>query len=126
MTQYTLNTTGKAAAIKATVYKEKYVKWLAPIINDSNSLQQIEVAITDDKGQKVYSAENAITVQVTGAARLKGIENSNANDVSDYHAATRKAKHGALIVYVQPASATGTYEVKLESPGLEPAVLKFN
>jgi hypothetical protein len=123
--QYTLNTTGKATAIKATIYKEPQDKG-APIIPDSNCLQQIEVAITDDKGQKVSSAENAITVHVTGAATLKGIENSDANDVSDYHASTRKAKHGALIVYVQPTSPAGAYEVKLESPGMDPVVLKFN
>ncbi|MFL5743075.1 MAG: sugar-binding domain-containing protein [Niastella sp.] len=123
--QYTLSTTGKATALKATVYKERQDQW-APIIRDSNCLQQIEVAITDEKGQKVYSAENAVTVSVTGAATLKGIENSDANDVSDYHAATRKAMHGALIVYVQPTSSGGAYAVKLESPGMEPVVLKFN
>jgi hypothetical protein len=116
VTQYTLHTTGKAAAIKASVYKDK-------LIDQPGCLQQIEVAITDEKGEKVVDAENAITVHVTGAATLKGIENSDANDVSDYHAATRKARHGALIVYVQPAANGGAYEVKLESPGMEPVVV---
>jgi beta-galactosidase len=125
VTQYTLNTTGKATALKAKVYKEPQDKG-APIIPDSNCLQQIEVSITDDKEQKVYSAENAVTVSVTGAATLKGIENSDANDVSDYRAATRKAKHGALIVYVQPATNDKKYEVRLESPGMAPVVLTFN
>ena len=124
VTQYTLNTTGKATAIKANVYKERQDKG-TPLITDSNCLQQIEVAITDEKGQMVYAADNAVTATVTGGAVLKGIENSDANDVSDYHAATRKANHGVLIVYVQPPPKGGAYEVKLESPGLEPVVLKF-
>jgi hypothetical protein len=117
--QYSLNTTRKASAIKANVYKD-------PLIDKPGCLQQIEVAITDDRGQKVYAADNAVTATVTGGAVLKGIENSDANDVDDYHAATRKARHGALIVYVQPPPKGGSYEVKLESPRLEPVVLKFN
>jgi hypothetical protein len=119
VTQYTLHTTGKATAIKASVYKDK-------LINESGSLQQIEVTFADEKGQKVVEGDNAVTVSVTGAAALKGIENSDANDVSDYHAATRKAKHGELIVYVQPPAKGGAWEVKLESPGMEPVVLKFS
>lgn len=118
VTQYTLHTTGKATALKARVYKDK-------LIDKPRCLQQIEVAVTDEKGQKVVTADNAVTVSITGAASLKGIENSDANDVSDYHAATRKARHGALIVYVQPTANSGAYEVKLESPGMEPVVLRF-
>ncbi|OQP44532.1 beta-galactosidase [Niastella yeongjuensis] len=119
VTQYKLNTTGKPATIKTTIYNDSQIDLYGRI-------QQIEVAITDEKGQKVYGADNAITVSVTGKASLKGIENSDANDVGDYHAATRKAKNGALIVYVQRKLAQDKYEVKLESPGLKPVVLKFN
>jgi hypothetical protein len=117
--QYTLQTTGKATAIKANVYKDK-------LIAQPGSLQQIEVAIIDEKGRKVYEAENDITVSVTGSAMLKGIENSDENDVSDYHAATRKAKNGQLIVYVQPPVKGSPYEVKIASPGMQPVILKFN
>jgi beta-galactosidase len=117
--QYTLNTTGQATKIKATVYKD-------PMIDERNGVQQIEVSLTDEKGQTVYDADNAITVQVTGPATLLGIENSEANDVSDYQSGTRKAKHGVLIVYVQPKEKNKSYGIKLESPGLEPVTVKFN
>ena len=60
------------------------------------------------------------------AAALLGLENSDANDVSDYKANIRKARHGTLIVYVKPASKGGVYEVKLESASMEPVVLLFN
>jgi beta-galactosidase len=116
---YSLGTTGKATKITASIYKD-------PLINTRTGAQQIEVALTDDKGQKVYDAEDAITVSIKGAATLLGIENSDANDVSDYKAKTRKAKHGVLIVYVQPAEKGGAYEVKLEAAGMEPVVLLFN
>lgn len=116
--KYSLNTTGKVKNIAATVYKD-------PLIDAKTGVQQIEVALTDDKGQKVYDAENPITASVTGPATLLGIENSDANDVGDYRAATRKAKNGVLIVYVQPKAKGGAYEVKLQSPGVEPLVLKF-
>jgi beta-galactosidase len=117
--QYTLNTTGKAAAIKATVYKD-------PMINAVSGVQQIEVTLTDDKGQRVYDADNTITVNVTGSATLLGIESSDANFVGDYKSNTRKAKNGVLIVYIQPTDKSNPYEVNLESPGLGPSVLTFN
>jgi beta-galactosidase len=116
---YSLNTTGKATKIAAGIYKD-------PLINVRTGVQQIEVSLTDDKGQKVYDADNAITVNIKGAATLLGIENSEANDVGDYKANTRKAKHGTLIVYVQPPAKGGAYEVKLEAAGMEPVVLLFN
>jgi beta-galactosidase len=116
--QYTLNTTGKVSAISATLFKD-------PLIDAATGVQQIEVALTDDKGQRVYDAENPVTCTVTGSATLLGLENSDANDTGDYKAATRKAKNGVLIVYVQPAGKGGNYEVKLESPGLAPVVLKW-
>lgn len=117
--QYTLNTTGKATKMKATVYKD-------PLIDARNCVQQIEVSLTDDKGQTVYDANNAVTVQVTGPAILLGIENSDAHDVSDYRSGTRKAKHGALIVYVQPEGKHKPYAIKLESPGMDPVIIKFD
>ena len=82
--------------------------------------------LTNDKGEKVYDADNPITVTVTGEAKLLGIENSDANDVSDYHATTRKAKHGNLIIYVQPQvkSDGGSYTIKLESLGMEPVSIR--
>jgi hypothetical protein len=117
--QYSLNTTGKATAIKATVYKD-------PLINPRTGVQQIEVSLIDDKGQLVYDSDNPVTVNLTGAATLLGIENSDANDVGDYHSSTRKAKHGVLIVYVQPSEKNKAYELTLESPGLKPVAVKFN
>ncbi|HEX6432095.1 MAG TPA: glycoside hydrolase family 2 TIM barrel-domain containing protein [Niastella sp.] len=116
--QYTLNTTGKATAIKATVYKDA-------LIDEQACVQQIEIALTDSTGKTVYDADNAVTVHITGPATLMGIENSEANDVGDYKASTRKAKNGVLIVYVQPPAKGGKYEVKLESPDLAPVVLKL-
>lgn len=118
MAQYALNTTGPAKTIKAQVYKD-------PLISQQKGLQQIEVFLTDEKGQKVYDADNAISVSIAGKASLLGLENSDANDVGDYKSGTRKARHGQLIVYVQPPAKGGAYEVKLESPGLEPVLLKF-
>ncbi|WP_205509616.1 sugar-binding domain-containing protein [Longitalea arenae] len=114
-----LNTTGAVKMIKAEVYKD-------PLIDRRTGVQQIAIFLTDEKGHKVYAADNAITVSVTNKASFLGIENSDANDVGDYKASTRKARQGQLIVYVQPPAKGGAYEVKLESPGLQAVVLKFN
>jgi hypothetical protein len=117
VTQYTLNTTGQATAIKATVYKDA-------LIDEPACVQQIEVTLTDSTGKTVYDADNAITVHITGAATLLGMENSDANDTGDYKSSTRKARNGRLIVYVQSAEKNKAYEITLESPGMEPVVVK--
>ena len=113
--QYALNTTGKATAIKMNMYKD-------PLITSLTRVQQIEISLTDDKGQLVYEADNPVTVSITGTATLLGIENSDANDTGDYRSNTRKARNGRLIVYVQLAEKLEGYSIKLESPGLQPAI----
>ncbi|THU39293.1 DUF4982 domain-containing protein [Niastella caeni] len=117
--QYTLNTTGKASAIKATVYKDA-------LINERTGVQQLEVLLVDEKGQYVYDADNDITVSITGPATLLGLENSDAHDVGDYQASTRKARNGRLIVYVRPPVKSNAYEITIASPGLEPVTVKLN
>jgi hypothetical protein len=113
--QYALNTTGKATAITINMYKD-------PLITSRTRVQQIEVSLTDDKGQLVYDADNPVTVNITGTATLLGIENSDANDTGDYRSNTRKARNGRLIVYVQLPEKLEGYSIKLESPGLQPAI----
>ena len=119
VTQYRLNTTGKATAIKATVYKD-------PLINAHTGVQQIEVALTDSTGKTVYDADDAITVRIAGPATLLGLENSEANDTVIITPIQGKRNTAGLIVYVQAAEKNKAFEVTLESPGKEPVTVTFN
>lgn len=86
-----LRTAGKAAAIKTTVFDHA-------LINHKDALVQMEVRVTDDAGNELYRPGNPVTVKVQGAAKFIGMENSNAADTSDYHAAIKPVINGPLIV----------------------------
>lgn len=114
----TLATTGTAAAISAHVYSDG-------LIDARSGLKQIEVRLTDDKGRLVYAADNELTVEVSGDAKLLGLENSNPNMVDDYKSNKRKAMNGSMIIYVQPGKSKKAFQVNITSPGLQPASLQF-
>ena len=93
---------------------------------DRQDLAQIEVFITDQKGNPVYDAQNSLTCNIEGPARLLGIENANPRDTTDYKLNTRKTYRGRVIVYIQALDKKGTAKIKLTSPGLKPAEIELN
>jgi len=113
---YVLHTPGKASAIQAAIYK-------APLINDRDRLQQIEVTMTDIEGHPLYMANQKIKVKVTGAARLIGIENGDLSDVGDYLSDERKLVNGRLLVFVHTKVPGGVYQVELSAAGVPPVVV---
>jgi beta-galactosidase len=83
---------------------------------------QLEVAAVDGSGVLVPD-QGKITVSVKGAARFLGIENGDANDAGDYHAATRPLRGGRAVVYVE---VTGEAEVQVMQEGGKGVVVKVN
>lgn len=116
---YSLSTTGKCASITAVPFRD-------PLIDERKGVKQIEVQIADEKGRRVYGADNEVTVTITGPASLLGMENGYSNDVGRYQANTRKARNGRLIVYVKPGHNYAPFEVKFTSPGLQERTIRFN
>ncbi|MEO6230312.1 MAG: sugar-binding domain-containing protein [Ferruginibacter sp.] len=116
---YNLSTAGPTTQVTAHVYKDV-------LINEHTGLKQIEVALSDSKGQLVYSANNEITVTINGDAKLLGIESGDPSSIEAYTSNKRKAMHGTLIIYVKPGIKNLPFTVKITSPGLQPAALNFN
>jgi hypothetical protein len=96
-----------------------------PLIQAATGLKQIEIRLTDSNGKQVYNASNRITISIKGNATLLGLENSDANDVEDYHSGNIKAMNGQLIAYVLPGKEGRPFEVEIQSPGLKTARLSF-
>ncbi|MEO7214682.1 sugar-binding domain-containing protein [Mucilaginibacter sp.] len=87
----------------------------------TKGLSQVEITITDNKGNPVFKADNEITVSVTGHGKLIGLESGSTTSHEDYKGAQRKALNGRLLAYIQTNGTAGKIHVLVSSPGLKPA-----
>jgi hypothetical protein len=85
---------------------------------DRKDIAYIYVTICDDEGSTVYNALNEITCEVTGPARIIGMEDSNPSNTEDYKDNKQNAYHGKLLIYLQSSGKAGPVSLKLSSPGL--------
>jgi beta-galactosidase len=98
------------------------------LINDNNdkspALWQCTLAVVDNKGNIVYNADNEISVDVKGNAKLLGLESGDHASHEDYKAAKRKVFYGKLMVYIDNSHSQGSTTVTFKSPGLRSAKIK--
>lgn len=114
-----LKTTGTVSAIIASCDKKS-------IKADRQSIAHVYLNLCDEAGNTIYTAENEVTCEVTGPARLLGLEDSNPANVEDYKDNKQHAYHGKLLVYLQATDKPGQVTVKLSSPGLKDAIIKID
>lgn len=72
--------------------------------------------------------ENAcdrVTVEVTGAGRLVGLDNGDSTDEDSYKGISRRLFNGKLLAMIQTDNAPGEIEVLVTAPGLIPARLSL-
>jgi beta-galactosidase len=108
---YELKTTGKPVKIVVSC-KETTLK------ADRNSLAHIFVSLCDEAGNAVYQANNEVTCEIDGPARLLGMEDSNPSNTENYKDNRQHAFHGKLLIYLQSMDSTGEATIVFTSPGL--------
>ena len=86
-------------------------------------LSQVEIKVTDNNGNQVYSAKNEIQVTVNGPAHLLGLESGSTSSHENYQANTRAALNGQLLAYIQTDGKPGSVNIKIISAGLKPVTL---
>jgi hypothetical protein len=116
---FELKTTGQVTSIMASADKKS-------IKADKESLDHVYVTLCDEAGNCVYTADNEITCEISGPARLIGMDDSNPSNVEDYKDNKQHAFHGKVLIYLQSTQSTGKVTVKLTSPGLKSAVVSFD
>ncbi|WP_255563725.1 sugar-binding domain-containing protein [Mucilaginibacter rivuli] len=93
------------------------------IIDDNNDysplLWQRTIAVVDKNGNIVYNANNEISVDITGYAKLLGLESGDNLSHEDYKANKRRVFHGKLIAYIN-ADPRVEMMIRFNSPGLKP------
>lgn len=120
---YEIRTSGRPYSLRATLIETE--TGLMKNI-DGPHTYQVRVDVLDEDGTIVKLADNVVTCQVEGRARLLGLENSDNRDMSHPKSRSRRVYQGYLVAYVQDDS-NGEAPIRLvfSSPLLEEAVLEI-
>jgi beta-galactosidase len=95
------------------------------LIADGQSVAHVEVRIVDDKGTLVPDCKLPITVKVTGAGRLLGLDNGDQNDTTSLKLPTKSSIDGRVLAILQSTRTDGTIEVSAEAKGLTSSQLRL-
>lgn len=91
--------------------------------NKAKGLSQVEVYVTDKDGNPVFNADDEVTVNITGPAKLLGLESGSTTSHENYQANHRKALHGRLLAYIQTNGTPGKVNVQFSAGKLKPSTV---
>ena len=111
---YTIQTSGRPYTLRASLIETSTASREAV----DYPTYQVLVEVLDEEEVLVKLADNMVTCQVDGPARLLGLENSDNSDMSHPKARQRRVYQGRLVGYVQRLSE-GAITVTFSSPLLE-------
>jgi beta-galactosidase len=117
--RHTIRTVGKPVKICAQA-DTKTLK------ADRRDLAHIEISLLDGDGNLSILAKEELTVTVTGAGRLKAMDNGNPLDHTLGSSSKRCTHYGLLCAYVQAADYPGKLNITIEGKGLEKAELTID
>lgn len=109
---------GDATTIKLTPDK-------TTLVADSIDLIFVEISMEDFAGNPVHNANNRVTVEVTGAGRLVGLDNGDSTDYDQYKGISRRLFSGKLLAIVASTLTPGDIKMTVRSIGMDDASLSF-
>lgn len=113
-----LLTAGEPDAIKFESNKEE-------LKANGLDLAYLQVNVVDDEGRKVYSADNEITFEVSGAGELAGLSSGDILSHENFNATKRKAHNASVMAVIKSGREEGTITIKATSEGLKEVVMKI-
>ena len=113
---YTIHTSGRPYSLRATL--------LEPEVSAHGGTAQVLVEVLDEEGHLVKLADNMVSCQVSGPARLLGLENSDNRDMTHPKARQRRVYQGYLVAYVEVTDAKPV-TLTFSAPLLQDAVLEI-
>jgi beta-galactosidase len=93
--------------------------------SNQTDVVHIEAQITDKNGVMLPDADNLIEFEVSGPAKLLGVENGDILDLAPHKVKYRKAFKGKCLLLLQSTKEQGNIEVKAKSDGLKSSVVKI-
>ncbi|WP_442588420.1 sugar-binding domain-containing protein [Pedobacter sp. AW31-3R] len=95
-------------------------------VEAKGGIAQIELQIVDENGIPVQLADDEITCDIIGNARLLGMEAGNNADKGDYTDNVQRVFHGKMIVYIQTnGQPSEELSVRFTAPWLKTASIKI-
>jgi beta-galactosidase len=117
--QAIVKTAKQAAQIELTVDRPS-------IMSGVRDVAHITVRALDADGVFVPMADNQITFEVTGPAKIIGVDNGDPESHASYQGNTRALFNGMALAMLQSTPQTGTIHVTARSPGLRDAQVDFS
>lgn len=85
----------------------------------------VEITMEDEAGNPVENASNRVTVYVTGAGRLVGLDNGDSTDFDQYKGLSRRLFNGKLMAIIGATLEPGKIQIEISSPGLPSARAEY-
>lgn len=93
------------------------------LLADGQDMIFVEISMQDSEGNPVHNANNRVYVNVTGAARLVGLDNGDSTDFESYKGTSRRLFSGKLLAMLAAKTIPGEIRMEVTSEGLPAAVL---
>ncbi len=90
---------------------------------DGRDMAFVSISAYDKDGNFVGNARRRVSVTVTGAGRLVGLDNGDSTDYEQYKTSSRRLFSGRLLAIVASDGTAGEIKVTVSSPGLPKAEL---
>jgi hypothetical protein len=107
-----LTTPGEPSRIKLTVDRET-------LAANGRDVAHVKAKVVDSNGRIARTAEQPITIEVSGVGQLLGVDNGNLYDTTPLFKPTKRAHNGFVLGYVQARQTSGSITVEASAPGLE-------
>ena len=96
------------------------------ITADGRDLLFLDISTVDENGVLVANARNRMSITVTGAGRLVGLDNGDSTDYEQYKCTSRRLFSGRLLAIIAATAESGEINVTVTSPGLPTETLTLN
>ncbi len=118
VSSYVLKTTGESTQISVVADKTTFK-------SQTKGLCQLEIQITDAQGNTVYTADNEIQLELSGPAKLLGLESGSLSSHESYQANKRNALHGRMLAYIQTTGDAGLVTIRIGAKSLKQASVQL-
>lgn len=88
---------------------------------DGREMLFLQIGAQDVNGNPVENACDRVTVEVSGAGRLVGLDNGDSTDFDSYKGVSRRLFNGKLLAMIQAGFSAGDVQVRVSAEGLQPA-----
>jgi len=95
------------------------------IRNNRADVVHIEACIADASGEMLPDADQMITFEISGPAKLLGVENGDILDLDPHKVNYRRAFKGKCLLIIQASGEQGTIEIEARAEELNPGRIRI-